>query len=278
MAEPADIRVLVRGLHHPEGVAALPDGTLVCGSDHGRLYRADPVESRSHLLAELPGASFLGICVDGDGGVLACDIGQRQVVRWDGQGFEVLSAPPGGWSHPNALCFLADDRLVVSDSGRWGHPSGRLVALGPDGVEVLGLGDLAFANGLCVDADGEQLWVVESARPAVSRIYLGQTGPRVTARIELPGCVPDGVAALTDGTVLVTCFRPDQILHLGTSVEVLAADPTGLRLSGPTNLAFFGTGLTQAAVACFGAYHLAGIESPVGGATSYRPHWRPTVA
>lgn len=278
MAEVAGIDVLVKGLHHPEGVATLPDGMLVCGSDDGRLYRGDPIDGSSHLLAERPGASFLGVCVDGDSGVLACDIGHREVVRWDGRDFDVLSAPSGGWSHPNALCFLADGRLVVSDSGRWSRPSGRIVILGPDSIETLDFGDLAFANGLCLDADGEQLWVVESARPRVSRIRLGPTGPEVTARIELPGCVPDGVAALVDGTVLVTCFRPDQVLHLGTSVEVLAADPTGLRLSAPTNLAFFGAGLTQAAVACFGAYHLAGIESPVAGATPCRPGWRPVQA
>lgn len=254
-------------------MAALPGGTLVCGSDHGRLYSADPLEHRAEVLADLPGALFLGICVDGDGAVLACDIGGRRVLRWDGERFTTLPSPSGGWLHPNALCFLGDGRLLVSDSGRWGRPTGRLMLLGPERVDVLDVGGLAFANGVCVDADGEQIWVVESAGPAVSRIRLGPSTPRVTRRVELPGCVPDGIAALSDGTVLVTCFRPDQILHVGAAVEVLAADPTGLRLSGPTNLAFFDPGLTHAAVACFGAYHLAGIESPVPAVPVYRPQW-----
>jgi sugar lactone lactonase YvrE len=267
------IEVLASGLCHPEGVAVLPGTGLVCGSDDGRLFAVDPGSGEVRLIAELPGSSFLGVCVDGDGGVLACDLAGRRVVRWHDGRFETLPAPADGWQHPNALCFLTDGRLIVSDSGRWSRPSGRLVTVTRTGAEPLDVAPLAFANGLCVDGDGK-LWAVESAEPAVSCFSLEAERPELLDRWELPGTVPDGIAALVDGTVLVACYRPDSLLRIAAgTAEVLASDPTGLRLAGPTNLALHGPDLRSIAVACFGGYHLARVDSPEAGVPPFRPSW-----
>ena len=265
------VRVLARGLHHPEGVTERPDGTLVCGSDTGELRAVDPATGASRLLHREPAALFLGVLADERGGVLACDLAGRRLLRVTGSRVAPLPAPPGGWRHPNALCTAVDGRGVfVSDSGRWSTPDGLVAYVGPDRtVRVLDLGPLAFANGLCLDAAG-LLCVVESAppAPAVSRWDLaGPAGPALVARHPLPDRVPDGVAGLADGSLLVACYRPDSVVRVLPSgeVEVLSADPTGRRLCGPTNVVCLGPDRRTAAVACFGGYHLAAVPLPVPG-------------
>lgn len=275
MSDVGGISVIASGLHHPEGVAVLPDGSLVCGSDHGRLYRIDPDDGAVREVAERHGALFLGVCVDGDGRILACDLASRDVVRWDGSTFEVLPCPAGGWRHPNALCFLEDGRLLVTDSGSWRGLDGRLVAISGPTASVVDTGELAFANGVCCGPDG-QVWIAESADPAVSRYRIDGLMATRTAHRKLPGTIPDGVAALVDGTVLVGCYRPDRVVHVHDyGVNVIADDPTGLRLAGPTNMAFRGAAFDRVVVACFSGYHLAEIEAPAPGAPAITPSGLP---
>jgi gluconolactonase len=265
------VRVLARGLHHPEGVAERPDGTLVCGSDAGRLYRVDPATGASRVVFEDRAALFLGVLADAAGGVLACDLAGRRVLRVHGSRVGPVPAPDGGWRHPSALCAAPGGGLLVSDSGRWSGADGRVVHVRPDGtVAVLRLGPLAFANGLCLDAAG-LLCVVESAGPAVSR----WDGTTQVARHVLPGRVPDGVAALVDGSLLVACYRPDSVVRVRPdgAVEVVAEDPTGLRLAGPTDVALLGADRRTAVLACFGGYHLAAVASPAPGLAPAYPSW-----
>lgn len=261
MAE-TPVRVLASGLHHPEGVTLLPSGRLACGSDRGEIVEVDPGSGSVALLAAVPGAMFLGLCADEEGAVIACDLGNRQVVRVHQGAVDRLPEPPGGWLHPNAVCSTPDGRLLVSDSGRWSRPSGRLVVIDRDGARALDTGPLAFANGVCFDAAG-LLWAIETAAQSVSCFALEGHQVEPVARHDLRGTVPDGLAALCDGSLLVACYRPDQLLRLqGGSLEVVAHDPTGLRLAAPTNLAGFGPGLEEVAIACFGGYHLASIRAP----------------
>lgn len=271
------MRLLARGLHHPEGVTQRPDGMLVCGSDHGRLHRVDPATGAARVIFADPAALFLGVLADEHGGVLACDLAGRRVLRVHGSRVAVLPAPPGGWRHPNALCPAPGGGVLVSDSGRWSVPDGRVARVRPDRtVELLDLGPLAFPNGLCRDAGG-LLCVVESADPAVSRWDLAAGRPVLVARHPLPDRVPDGVTGLVDGSLLVTCYRPDSVVRVLPSGEVatLAADPTGQRLAGPTNAVCVGADRATAAVACFGGYHLAAVPLPVPGLPPDRPSGYP---
>ena len=86
---------------------------------------------------------------------------------------------------------------------------------------------------------------MESYRPALSRIDL-QTGEsrrsaRWRARCRTASRFTD------DGGVLVSCYRPDRILHLDArrQLEIVAEDPQGTLLAAPTNVVFAGPSLDR---------------------------------
>jgi sugar lactone lactonase YvrE len=184
------------------------------------------------------------------------------VVRLADDQLQELAEPRGGWRHPNAPLVLPDGDVLVSDSGRWRRDDGRLVRIRGNEATVVAEG-IMFPNGRGLAGDGSVL-LIESGTPALSRWDWGPSGrlERLEAT-SLPAAVPDGVLGLTDGSVLVACYRPDAVLRVtGDRVERLATDPTGLRLAAPTNLAGFGAERVRIAVACFGGYHLAELTAP----------------
>ena len=268
-AVPGRVRTFARGLHHPEGVAAAPDGSLVCGSDDGRLLRVS-ADGEVAELARLPGALLLGIAVLSDGSVAACDLtGNRLVLVGSGREAD-LPAPEGGWRHPNFPLRLPDDTLLVTDSGRWGRDDGRIVHVlpGRGTAEVLARG-LAFANGLALLPDGA-VALIESSSPALSVWRRDDGRLERLDTIALPAGVSDGVLALADGSLLVACYRPDSVLHVRDGeVAAIASDPTGLRLAAPTNLAPLPGFADRVVIACFGGYHLAEIEPPAPALTPW---------
>ena len=81
---------------------------------------------------------------------------------------------------------------------------------------------------------------MESYEPRLSRIDLHSGAVEELARLD--GTVPDGVAFTTDGGVLVSCYRPDRILHVlpDGRIEMVAEDPQGTHLAAPTNIVFAG--------------------------------------
>jgi gluconolactonase len=89
----------------------------------------------------------------------------------------------------------------------------------------------------------------------------------------LEGTVPDGVAFTAEGGVLVSCYRPDRIVHLDAAglVEVVAEDPQGTMLAAPTNVAFAGRDLDQLVCANLGRRHLALVDSPLRGSPLHYP-------
>src|SRR5262249_45968368 len=66
------------GLDHPECVAVGPDGRLYAGGEAGQIYRLDP--EGPTLLANT-GGFVLGICLDADSVIYACDQFRHEVVR-----------------------------------------------------------------------------------------------------------------------------------------------------------------------------------------------------
>jgi gluconolactonase len=90
----------------------------------------------------------------------------------------------------------------------------------------------------------------------VNRIDLETGDTEQITRLE--GTVPDGIAFTEDGGVVVSCYRPDRIVHIdrGGRVEVVAEDPQGTLLAAPTNVVFVGDVLVSANL---GRWHLAAI-------------------
>lgn len=268
-------RVLVDGLDHPEGVCWDPAAQrLYAGGEAGQIY-SGTLDGDFTQVATVPGL-VLGVAVDGVGRVIACASGDGSLcVVDDGASRRVLTEVDGRpLVLPNYPAFGADGTLWLSDSGTWKSDDGRLVALLPDGSAHTVTDRLPrFPNGLAVSTDGRTLYVVESLGPGVSAIDLTAPGAPPVDVVRLPGTVPDGLAVLTDGSLLISCYRPDQILHLAVDgrVTVVAEDPEGTLLAAPTNICLAGPGLDRLVAANLNRWHLTLLDAGFVGAPLHRP-------
>jgi gluconolactonase len=268
-------RVLVDGLDHPEGVCWDPvAGTLYAGGEAGQIY-AGTLDGEFTQVATVPGL-VLGVAVDGAGRVVACasSDGSLCVVE-DGVSRRLLTeVDRRPLVLPNYAAFGPDGTLWLSDSGTWKTDDGRLVALLPDGSATTVTDRLPrFTNGLAVSSDGRWLYVVESLGPGVSRLDIGAPGSPPEDVVRLPGTVPDGLAVLADGSLLISCYRPDQILHLALdgTLSVVAADPEGTLLAAPTNVCLAGPALDRLVAANLNRWHLTLLDAGFVGAPLHRP-------
>jgi sugar lactone lactonase YvrE len=259
------IELLVDGLDHPEGVCWDPDARVLwAGGEAGQLYRVD-VEARTwEEVGRAPGF-VLGLAVDGRGRLAICCGDDGLVCVYDGE-VRVLR---DGLPFPNYPAFGPDGSLYVSASGRWSANDGRVHRIAPDGgLDVLTDLVTHFPNGCAVSDDGRWLWIVQSYSPRLSRIDLRAGAVEELARLD--GTVPDGVAFTSDGGVLVSCYRPDRILHISREgrIETVAEDPQGTHLAAPTNIAFADDRLISAN---FGRRHLSMIHTELRGVPLHRP-------
>jgi gluconolactonase len=249
------IDLLVRGLDHPEGVAWDPaSGALWAGGEAGQLYRVDLAARDWHEAARAPGF-VLGLAVDGRGRVAVCC---DSLCVLDGDGVRMLH---GGFTLPNYPAFGPDGTLWVSDSGTWERDDGRVFRLDADGtLEQFSERLPHFPNGCAVSPDGRHLWMVESRIPTVNRFDLA-TG-EVDEVTRLDGTVPDGIALTDDGGVVVSCYRPDRIVHVDRDgiVSVVAEDRQGTHLAAPTNVVFVGPERDRLVSANLGRWHLTVVE------------------
>jgi len=262
------LRLIASGLDHPEGVAVGRDGCLYAGGEAGQVYRIG-LGGAVEQFAET-GGSILGLCLDADNNVYACDVGRQQVLRISPAGrVEVYCERAGGQALaiPNWPAFSSDGTLWVSDSGGPDPdiPCGSLVRIPADGGdgERVPSGPLAFANGLAVDPRGA-VYYAESFSSRVSILR----GGVVETIAHFPRCVPDGLALDAAGGLLVSHYQPNRIdrIDLATfSVEKVVEDWSGQQLFAPTNIAFFGEGLNQLAIACFGSDTIFALDVPWSG-------------
>jgi gluconolactonase len=263
------IETLVDGLDHPEGVCWDPfAGVLWAGGEAGQVYRVHLDERRAEEVARAPGF-LLGLAVDGRGRLVLCCRDTRSLCMLEDGAVTTFR---DGFAFPNYPAFAPDGTLYVSDSGSWGANDGRVLRLSPDGeLEVFSTALTDFPNGCAVTTDGRWLWIVESHRPTVNRFDLQSGELEEVARLD--GTVPDGLAFTAEGGVLISCYRPDRIVHLDASgrAEIVAEDPQGTLLAAPTNVAFAGPRLDRLVCANLGRWHLALVESGLRGAPLHYP-------
>jgi gluconolactonase len=93
----------------------------------------------------------------------------------------------------------------------------------------------------------------------------GRKGGEVEVVASLPHTVPDGLAFCSDGSFLVSCYRPDTIFHVRADgdVGVLLDDYEGTLLGAPTNVCFAGPDLSVLFWANLGRWHL-GMHAGTG--------------
>jgi gluconolactonase len=272
------VSILVEGHDHSEGIAWGLDGYAYAGGEGGQAYRID-IDRKESVEFANTGGFVLGIALDADNNLYACDVGNKAVMKITPGG--VVSTYSTGTSNepfttPNYPAFDAEGNLYVCDSGDWQGDNGKLYRIRPGGAtEVWDRTLKQFPNGLCVEPDGDALYVAMSVNPPrVDRIGIETDGSAGAAEtvIVIPGTVPDGVAFDTDGNLYVSMYRPDMIYRLTPSgqLDILAEDYQGTLIAAPTNIAFCGRDRDILLGANIGRWHITRYEV---GATGLPLHY-----
>jgi gluconolactonase len=268
-----DVVSLIEGLDHPEGVAWGRDGCLYAGGEAGQLYRVD-IDTLVVDQFATTGGFILGIALDADSTVFACDSKRKAVMRVGKDGRASIYSSGSAdrtMTTPNFPVFASSGLMYVSDSGTWEGDDGCIYAINPSGeAEVWSEEICGFPNGLALDAGEDYLYVAESTGRCVSRLPIlsdGRAGPRELV-VELRGTVPDGLAFDAEGGLLVSCYRPDRIYRFLPSghLTILAEDPDGTSLAAPTNVCFGGNDLARLFSANLGRWHISEVSVPFSGA------------
>ena len=274
----SDVETFADGLDHAEGICLTPDGTIYVGGEAGQLYVIDPDDTPREIANT--GGFMLGLAADADGNIYAIDLVNATVWRFSPDGSERSVFCTGNAEQslgvPNWGAFGADGNYYLTDSGGWGERNGFIWVVRPGGqAEVWSTESVNFPNGCAVSADGSHLWVVESNPSAIVEIPIqaaGSAGPR-RELCDLGVRVPDGIAETTDGSLVVSCYRPDAIYvwHAEVGLQVLAQDPRGTTIAAPTNAVFVGESLDTIVFPNLGRWHLSRFTSSYRGVGLHYP-------
>jgi gluconolactonase len=258
-------------LDHPEGLNFGQDGRLFAGGELGQIYAIDLKSGQVEEIART-GGFILGLAVDGDRNVYACDHVKHCVFRMEADGkvlpfcTHVESKP---LAFPNYCAFDESGNLFVTDSGDFWRPSGRLVKVSPDGTAVSLLGDhLCYPNGLALSPERDSLFMVESSAANILSIPLKKDdveAPEIY--VQLQGTVPDGLAFDQAGNLYVACYKPDLIYKVDRyrNVQVLIDDKTGQVLRRPTNVAFSPDDSTLLYFSNLGGWYIGALDVGISG-------------
>lgn len=256
-------------LDHPEGLAFLPDGSLLCGGERGQIFRIDPEGKTIVEIGSTEGFA-LGLATDGEHGLFICDLKHAAVFKMDLSSGHVELFAKG----PNSPNFPVVDRrrgvLYVSDSRRAHEqvPAVWRFDLASGEGEPWCREVFDFANGMALSPDGSWLYVVESYARQVRRIPIGADGSAGPSEVFVNevGTIPDGLAFDVCGNLYISCYEPSAVYRADPSgrLELLIWDPEAHTFCHPTNCAFRGTDLFTANL---GRWHITRVPVGVQGLT-----------
>jgi gluconolactonase len=265
------------GLDHPEGVACGPDGSIYAGGEAGQIYRVSP-DGQLEQIATTAGF-ILGLCLDADSNIYACDSANKRVQRITQDGHVSVhssGSPDRPMQTPNYPAFDEAGNLYVADSGSWHGNDGCIFRIRPDGETGVFTDQVtAFPNGLAMHPTGSHLYAAVSQTCSVVRVAIEADGSAGTIETiaEFPHNVPDGLAFDEVGNCYLACYTPDVIYRISpaNAVEILAYDWESTTLSSPTNVAFCGPERRTLVVGSLARWHLSRATMPVAGARLFYP-------
>jgi len=265
----SEMSIFAEGLDHPEGLAFDAEGVLWAGGEAGQIYRI--VEGKVEQVGNL-GGFCLGVTISRRQELFVCNLGLHALQRVDRSG-RVLATIDNvdgqKLETPNFSVFDSQGNLYFSDSGKWHAGNGWVYRLRASGIAERFAGPFAFANGLCLNAVEDSLFVVESQLDRVTRVPIrsdGAAGPAETYASGLAR-VPDGIAMDSEQNLYVTCYATDCLYRItpAGAVELFAYDPEGTILARPTNAAFGGMDGKTLYVANLGRWHITQLRMETAG-------------
>jgi len=266
--------IFADGLDHPECVAVHPDGTVWAGGEAGQVYRISADGKKMDEVINTDGF-ILGVAFSPNAEWLAvCDLNNHCVWKFDLLSKELSKLSDGLTEHqfniPNYPVFDNQGNLYVSESGAFREVSGKIIKFTHDGKgKIWHHGPFNFANGLALDKEQKNLYVVCSWLPGVEKIAINPDGSAADRSVycTLPQTVPDGMAFDSSGNLLVSCYIPNTIFKIAPdrTTTVLVDDWEAHTLSNPTNIAFGGEDFKQLFVSNLGRWHLLKIKYDQAG-------------
>ena len=129
------ISVLVDKLDHPEGIAWGLDGYAYAGGEAGQLYRID-IDAKTWTQIADTGGFILGLALDADHNIYACDVGNSTVMKITQTGVVSVystGTPDAPFKCPNYPAFDTEGNLYVCASGGFHEDDGLIYKIKPGG-------------------------------------------------------------------------------------------------------------------------------------------------
>ena len=199
------------------------------------VYRLQPGARAERIVSVPQRPSGLGWLPAGE--LLVASMLDRTVFRLSAQGDLVCHADVSGVAERRINDMLVDPlgRAWVGNFG-FDLPAGESVTPGtlarvdPDGSVHAAAGDLLFANGMALLADGATLVVAETFRGCLTAFDIGGDSELYNRRpwAQLPeGAVPDGICVDAEGAIWVASPTTGTVLRLAEGGRVLDTIDTG---------------------------------------------------
>lgn len=307
----ADLSVLVEGLDHPEGIAALRDGRIFFSSGAGAIGIREADGRIRHVGTPV---APNGVAIDAKGRAIVANMGLLKNMPGTLQRVDVATgavetiadAIEGRTLAASNGPAVARDGTIYCTHSSWGPignigtttGSGFIYRVRRDGRADIVARDLRGVNGLCLDADERHVYASLTAEARIKRWrrhadgtlgaaedygpQLGLAIPDQTVR-EIVAMAPedraglgycDGIGFDSAGNLWITLPFSNRIVALtpaGALVDIVH-DPEGRLIDMPTNLCWAGRKLDQLLVVSRRSGKIISAKTGIAGLPL--AHWR----